>query len=182
MKKVIFISSNEGKLKYLKKYFNLPLENLKLDIPEIQSFNLKKIAENKARTAYAQIKKPVLVEDVSLEFKALANLPGPFIKWFLKSLGNDGLCRLLDGYKDRSAVAEVVFAFCDKSGVKFFSGRIEGEIAKTPKGKNGFGWDLIFIPKNYRKTWAEMTDDEKHETSMRKTALKKIKKYFSSLK
>ena len=59
----------------------------------------------------------------------------------------------------------------------FFKGRINGSIAKKPKGK-GFGWDPIFIPKNYNKTFGELTQEEKNKISMRAKAFKKFKKHF----
>jgi non-canonical purine NTP pyrophosphatase (RdgB/HAM1 family) len=117
-----------------------------------------------------------------LVFNALGGLPGPLIKWFYKVLGNDGLCKLLDNYENKNIIAEVAFAFCDEGGVKVFSGKMEGKISRKPKGSGGFGWDPIFIPKGCKKTWAEMTKKEKHDTSMRKIALWKMKEYFDSLK
>lgn len=178
MQKLTFITGNAGKAKYLSDYFHLPVDHVKLDLKEIQSLDLKEVVEDKARRAYEIVKGPVLVEDVSLTFKGLKSLPGPLIKWFLDTLGNEGLCRLLDGFVDRSAFAEVQFALCDENGVHTFSGSIEGSIADTPRGEMGFGWDPVFIPKGYEKTWAEMTDDEKHTTSMRKIALEKMTEFL----
>lgn len=179
MQKLTFITGNTGKAKYLGDYFHLPIEHMKLDLKEIQSVDLKEVVEDKARRAYDIVKSPVLVEDVSLTFKALKALPGPLIKWFLETLGNEGLCQLLNGFDNRDALAEVEFAICDESGVHTFSGSIEGSIANAPKGEMGFGWDPVFIPKGYRKTWAEMSDDEKHATSMRKIALEKMSTFLN---
>ena len=179
MQKLTFITGNPGKAKYLGDYFHLPVEHIKLDLKEIQSVDLKEVVEDKARRAYDIVKSPVLVEDVSLTFKALKALPGPLIKWFLETLGNEGLCQLLNGFDNRDALAEVEFAICDESGVHTFRGSIEGSIANTPKGEMGFGWDPVFIPKGYRKTWAEMSDDEKHATSMRKIALEKMSTFLN---
>ncbi len=181
MKKLTFITGNAGKAKYLSDYFHTPIEHIKLDLQEIQSLNLKEVVEDKAKRAYEIIKSPVLVEDVSLAFGGLKKLPGPLIKWFLETLGNDGICNLLNKFEDRSAFAEVCFAICDENGVKVFNGEMEGSIAIEPKGEKGFGWDPIFIPKGYQKTWAEMTDDEKHATSMRKIALEKMVKYLNNI-
>lgn len=178
MQKLTFITGNAGKARYLSDYFHLPVEHRKLDLPEIQSLDLKEIVEDKARRAFEIVKYSVLVEDVSLVFTGLGKLPGPFIKWFLETLGNDGLCRLLNVFDDRSARAEVEFAICDGAGVHTFGGMMEGTIAETPKGEMGFGWDPIFIPVGYAKTWAEMTDDEKHATSMRKIALEKMAEFL----
>lgn len=174
MQKLTFITGNAGKAKYLSDYFHFPVDHKGLDLHEIQSLNLREVVEDKARRAYEIVGAPVLVEDVSLTFSALGSLPGPLIKWFLESLGNDGIVRLLDGYEDRSALAQVEFAVCDASGVRTFGGHMEGSIAVRPRGVMGFGWDPIFIPRGYDKTWAQMSDDEKHATSMRRRALEKM--------
>lgn len=96
----------------------------------------------------------------------------------MDTLGSDGLCRLLDGFDNRDALVEVEFAICDESGAFAFSGSMEVSICKTPRGEMGFGWDPIFVPKGCDKTWAEMTDDEKHATSMRKLALEKMSAFI----
>ena len=178
VEKITFITGNEGKAKYLADYFDLPVEYVKFDLPEVQSLDLKTIIEDKAKKAFAIAKNPVLVEDVSLVFLALGKLPGPFIKWFLETLGNEGLCEMLNRHKTRDALAEVQFALCDANGVQIFSGVKEGSVSTEPRGDAGFGWDPIFIPKGYTKTWAEMTDQEKHKTSMRRIALEEMKKYL----
>ena len=178
MQRLTFITGNAGKAKYLSDYFHLPVEHVKLDLKEIQSVDLKEVVIDKAERAYAIVKSPVLVEDVSLTFKSLKALPGPLIKWFLETLGNKGLCELLDGFNDRGAVAEVEFALCDDAGVHTFGGKREGMIAEIPRGEAGFGWDPIFIPEGYDKTWGEMTPDEKHATSMRRIALEKLSEFM----
>ncbi|MDB5266225.1 MAG: non-canonical purine pyrophosphatase [Parcubacteria group bacterium] len=178
MSNLTFITGNEGKAKYLGDYFHLPVAHTKLDLKEIQSLDLEEVVKDKAKRAYEIVKSPVLVEDVSLVFKGMKSLPGPLIKWFLETLDNEGLCRLVDGLDTRDALAEVQFAICDESGVRIFSGSMEGIIANAPKGEMGFGWDPIFIPKGHEKTWAEMNDDEKHNTSMRKIALEKMFEYL----
>lgn len=178
MQTLTFITGNAGKARYLSDYFHLPVEHRKMDLPEIQSLDLKEVVEDKARRAFGMIRSPVLVEDVSLVFNALGKLPGPLIKWFFETLGNEGLCRLLDAFPDRSALAEVEFAICDDRKAHTFGGIMEGAIAETARGEMGFGWDPIFIPRGHAKTWAEMTDDEKHATSMRRIALEKMAEFL----
>ncbi len=178
MNTLTFITGNAGKAKYLSDYFHIPVDHKKLDLVEIQSLDLKEVVEDKAKRAYEIIKAPVIVEDVSLTFTGMKKLPGPLIKWFLETLGNDGLIGLVNGLDTRDALAEVEFAICDDNGVHTFGGSMEGTISNTPRGEMGFGWDPIFIPKGYDKTWAEMSDDEKHATSMRKIALEKMAEYL----
>ena len=175
---ITFITGNAAKAEQLARHLEFPVEHKKLDIPEIQSLDLKEVAEHKAREAYQQIRGPVLVEDTSLIFNALGKLPGPLIKWFLEELDNKGLCQLLDGYQDRTALAKVCFCFYDGSISQIFEGEIKGTIADAPKGERGFGWDPIFIPESKTKTWGEMDTEEQKETSMRRIALKKLEDYL----
>ena len=169
-----FITSNPAKVRLLSHYLDFPVIHTSIDLIEIQSLDLPTILEYKAREAYAQVRAPVLVEDTSLRFLALGQLPGPLIKWFLAELGTDGLCRLLDGYPDRAALAEVQYGLYDGHTFQAFAGAQPGSIAPAPRGSNGFGWDSIFIPAGQQKTWAEMTAEEARETSMRRIALQKL--------
>lgn len=178
MKRITFITGNAEKAAQLSRHLEYEVDHKKLDVHEIQSLDLEEVATHKAQEAYKLMGSPVLVEDTALTFKALGSLPGPLIKWFLESLGNDGMAKLLDGYEDRSVVAEVCFALCDENGVKVFNGETEGTVAPEPRGEKGFGWDPIFIPKGYELTWGEMDVDQQKETSMRRIALKKLQSYL----
>ena len=173
-----FVTSNPGKAQQLSRYLDFPVQHKKIDLIEIQSLDSAAIVEHKAQEAYKQVLSPVLVEDTSLQFLALGKLPGPLIKWFLVELGTNGLCKLLNESMERSALASVHFGLYDGQSFHVFAGTREGSIALTPRGSNGFGWDSIFIPSGHHKTWAEMTDDEGQETSMRTIALKKLETYL----
>ncbi len=176
-----FITSNPAKAKYLEEYFHMPIMHKKLELPEIQSLDLREVVEDKVRRAFSIVQTPVLVEDVSVTFSALKKLPGPLIKWFLETLGNEGLCKMLDGYPDRSALAEVMYAYYDGTELRVFHGSVEGIISKSPRGETKFGWDPVFIPKGHTdETWAEMSGDAKHATSMRKIALGSLAEFLLS--
>lgn len=181
MIELTFITGNAAKAEQLGRHLDHPVAHIKLDLPEIQSLDLKEIIAYKAKEAYKQVGGTVLVEDTALTFKALGKLPGPLIKWFLGELDNTGLCKLLDGYEDRSAVAECTFGLYDGDTLQVFDGRAAGSIAADPKGERGFGWDPIFIPEGHTKTWGEMDADEQKDTSMRRIALKKLEVYLRSL-
>lgn len=174
MKKLTFITGSSKKAEQLAFHFATPVEHIKLDLEEIQSLDIEAITVDKARRAYDIIQSPVLVEDVSLTFHALGRLPGPLVKWFLTSLGNEKMCHLLDSYEDRSATAEVCFCLYDEHGHHTFRGQIQGTIGLSPKGDAGFGFDPIFIPDGYDKSWGEMNLEEQADTSMRKIALDKL--------
>ena len=176
-----FITSNAGKAKYLKDHFSLPVEHRALDLPEIQSLDVFAVAKDKARRAYEIVGAPVLVEDVSLVFSGMKNtLPGPLIKWFFETYGNEGLCRFVDQLGDRSAHASVVFALCDQGGVHTFDASMGGTIVESPRGEAGFGWDPIFVQEGQSKTLAELTEAEKRATSIRRVALEKLVTFLNA--
>lgn len=181
MKNLTFITGNQAKADELSLHLGYNLNHQKLDLPEIQSLSLEEVTTEKANAAYTKLHSPVLVEDTSLEFEALNGLPGPLIKWFLQSIDNEGLLKILTPYENRSAKAEVCFALHNGNEVLLFKGSINGIISNEVKGTNGFGWDPIFIPNGETKTWAEMTSEEKKETSMRKEPLAKLKEYLATL-
>ncbi len=176
-----FITGNASKAEQLARHLEYPVTHKKLDLDEIQSLDIRKIVEHKVKEAHKHLGTPVLVEDTSLTFNALGNLPGPLIKWFLTELDNDGLCKLLHGYSDRSALAEVCFGYYDGKEISYFEAQMKGSISQSPRGDSGFGWDPVFIPEGHEKTWGEMTIDEQNETSMRRVALKKLEPFLKSL-
>jgi non-canonical purine NTP pyrophosphatase (RdgB/HAM1 family) len=180
MKPITFVTGNASKADQLARHLNYPIVHQKLDLAEIQSLDLKEIIEHKAKEAYRHIKKPLLVEDTSLTFIAMGKLPGPLIKWFLTELDNVGLCKILNGYDNRDALAEVCFGLYDGKKLDIFEGRMKGTIAEHPRGERGFGWDPIFIPEGQQKTWGEMSVGEQKETSMRRIALKKLEVFLKS--
>lgn len=146
----IFITGNQNKADYLARNLGIELEHQKIELDEIQSANPFEIIEHKVRQAYQIIQKPVLVEDVSLVFNTLNGLPGPFIKFFVESKdGLENLCRMLDGFDDRSAYASVIYGYFDGAELKIIDGRLDGTIASHPRGEGGYGWDKIFEPEGY---------------------------------
>lgn len=177
MKPITYITGNKHKLEHFLRYADFPVDHIDLDLVEIQSLDTDTIIEHKVKEAYAKIKKPVLIEDVSLTFHALGKLPGPLVKWFLDAIGTKGLCKLLDNYEDRSATAAVTFAFYDGEIIKIFTGETHGSIAHSPQG-DGFGWTPVFIPKGWNKSYGEMNLEEQKQTSMRRIAVEKLNNYF----
>jgi non-canonical purine NTP pyrophosphatase (RdgB/HAM1 family) len=179
---VIFITGNQGKADFLAKFLGHPVEHVKLDLEEIQSLDFHEVTEHKAKQAYQHIRKPVLVEDSGIIFKALGRLPGTLTKWIHDELGDEGLCRLLDNYANREAMGVVCFAYFDGKKMHFFDGEVHGKIPKKPRGDNWFGWDPIFIPDGSDKTYAEMEAGEMAEFGLRaKKVYPEIKKFLQSI-
>ena len=180
MTNVTFITGNQSKADYLSKYLDYPVDHVKLDLDEIQSTNLDEIVEHKVRQAYSKIKKPVIVEDVALEFSALGGLPGPFIKFFVEKVPLDVICSMIKSGTTRKATARCVFGYFDGKTLKLFEGHLDGEIAEVPKGNNGFGWDKIFIPKGYSVTRASLSKEDDQKTYLQIKPFAKLKEFLET--
>lgn len=167
------ITGNENKLKEVQAI--IPhVEQLHIDLPEIQEIDALKIIKSKLEEASKHHGGEFLVEDTSLYFESMDGLPGPLIKWFLQALGNDGLHSLVEKYGNTKAVAKTIFGYYkNKDDIEFVEGIVEGNIV-APRGEARFGWDPIFQPLGYSKTYAEMDPDEKNEMSHRRLALNKL--------
>ncbi|KAF8473840.1 inosine triphosphate pyrophosphatase-like protein [Kalaharituber pfeilii] len=180
-RKLLFITGNANKLRevrtILESTSSIELESRDLDLPELQG-SIEEVSTGKCKAAAEIVKGPVLVEDTALCFNALKGLPGPYIKWFMKGIGHEGLNNLLAAYEDKSAESVCTFAYCAGQGeeVKIFQGRTTGKIV-PPRGPGDFGWDAVFEYEG--QTYAEMDKDYKNQISHRGKALKKLADWFS---
>lgn len=182
-KTITFVTGNAKKLEEVRAImgskFPHVLLNKKLDLPEYQGTS-QEVCREKAREAFRQIRGPVLVEDTCLCFNAHGGLPGPYIKWYLDKLGVEGLPKLLAASADKSGYALCTFGYCEsESGeVEIFEGKTDGTIV-DPRGSRDFGWDPVFEPNGYDKTYAEIAKEEKNKISHRGRALDKVKDFFT---
>lgn len=140
-------------------------------MPEIQELDARKIVRAKLLAARIGRVGELLVDDTSLYLDCLGGLPGPLIKWFLKSLGGAGLYQVAESLGEFGAQARTWLGHVDEAGeMRFFEGAIPGRIV-APRGDRGFGWDAIFQPEGCQTTFAEMDDAEKNAISMRRLAI-----------
>lgn len=174
----VFVTSNENKLRQARAILDLPLPSTSLEVPEIQSLEVKEVITRKAEEAFRMLGKPVLVEDTGLYINSLNGFPGAMVKWVLEAVKNEGICRLLEGSKDRSAYAETGICLYDGRSVRTFFGRVDGKITEKPRGTLGFGWAPIFQPEGCATTYGEMTEEEKNRVSMRAKAFLELKRYL----
>lgn len=172
---LFFITGNKGKYEEVKSILG-NVEQLEMDLPEIQSINAHEIIKAKLLEAKKHGKGEYIVEDTSLYMDCLNGLPGPLIKWFLKTVGNDGLYKIADKMDDYGAEALTIVGYVKGGEIYFFEGSVKGKITE-PKG-TGFGWDPIFKPDGFEKTFGEMTKEEKNGISMRRKALNKLKDFI----
>lgn len=175
--KLNYITGNEGKFRETKMLIP-EVEQLNIDLPEIQEVDPKKIIEAKLTEARKTKKETFMVDDASFYLEAIPGLPGPLIKWFMKTIGNDGLFQIAKRFENFFAKAMLIVGYLDENGeIHYFEGEIKGKIVE-PRGENGFSWDAIFQPDGFEKTFAEMSTEEKNAISHRKIALEKLKEYL----
>lgn len=184
-KPITFVTGNAKKLREFQAIVgDSSILNAKIDLEEIQG-SIEEISMKKAVEASSKIDGPVLVEDTCLVFNALSkpgiDLPGPYIKWFVESLGIDKLTNMLDGFEDKSAKTVCTFAFCEKPGSKpiLFQGITEGVIVKPRFKGDIFGFDPIFQPDGFKETFGEMDLATKNSISHRYRALVKVKEFLA---
>ncbi len=144
------------------------------------------MARAKALAAAAALGRPVLVEDSGLEVFAWGGYPGPMTKWVTEGPeGPAGLAKMLDPWSDRRAAAVSALALAlarpgdGPEDVIVAVGRREGTLAREPRGSNGFGWDVIFVPERETRTWAEMSAEEKDADSHRSRAFAALRAALS---
>jgi non-canonical purine NTP pyrophosphatase (RdgB/HAM1 family) len=172
---IAFVTSNPGKAREAAHFLGRPVAAVALDLPEIQSLDFAEVARAKALAAAAALGRAVLVEDSGLEVAAWGGFPGPMTKWITAGPpGPEGLARMLEPFPDRSATAVSALALAKRGDrpekVLVAVGRKNGTLAASPRGTNGFGWDVIFVPEGRTLTWAEMSLEEKNRDSHRARA------------
>ena len=166
---LVFVTSRPEKAREAQR-LGFEIERLDLELPEPQALDPSQIVTEKARSAYAILSRPVLVEDSGLAIRAWGGFPGALVKWVEKSAGVQAIARMLDGFPDRSATAVCAIGYCDGGEVVTARGETRGTIAPEPRGAGGFGWDVLFVPEASERTFAEMSGEEKDRISHRRRA------------
>jgi len=198
MKKILELligTNNKGKYreirallpKYIKTYST---SDFKLKSPKEDGFTFEENSIIKSKYFSKKTKLICLADDSGLEIDILNKNPGIYsARWGGKNVDfNKAIKRVYrelskkdKNWKQKKIKARFVCALSiynfDKKIVSVV-GKIEGYISSEPKGKNGFGYDPIFIRKNKRKTFGEMKSSEKYRIDHRSIAFRKIKKFL----
>jgi len=173
---LFFASSNFHKFKEAKKIlenFGINLGFYKCELEEIQSNSLQEIAKNKAIQAFQKCKKPIIVEDDGLFIESLRGFPGPYSSYVFKTIGNEGILKLLK--QNRKAKFVSIISFYDNKNCESFESKLNGIISKKIIGV-GWGYDPIFIPSKSKETFAQLKN--KNKISHRFKALKKFSNWY----
>ena len=187
---LIFATSNQNKVleiqKILPKKFNIKsLKDLNYfeDVPENEN-TIEGNAVFKAKYIYKKFNINVFADDTGLEVEALNGEPGVHSARYAGTTRNSEknikkLLKNLKNIKNRNARFKTVIALIIDNKLHIFSGIVEGYILDSPKGNNGFGYDPIFCPNGFDKSFAELTLKEKNLISHRSLAMKKLIDFIS---
>jgi XTP/dITP diphosphohydrolase len=191
MKKICFATNNKHKLEEVK-HIVADFEIISLD--ELGCFDeleetqptLEGNSLQKASFIFDHYKIPCFADDTGLEVEALQGAPGVYSARYAgeqkKSNDNiDLLLKNLHGQANRRAQFRTVITVMGLGETKTFQGVIKGIITETKKGTDGFGYDPVFQPEGYTKTFAEMTMTEKNKVSHRALAVEKLVAFLKDI-
>lgn len=163
---ILFVTSNKGKVEWAKdrlKKFNIELIQKSISLEEPRCIAVEDIAAFKAQKVAETVKEPFIIEDSSFCIETLNNFPATHINLVLKTIGINGICKLMKDEPNRNVNFKSALIFKDGNTQKIFICNDGGILADSPRGNNLHNFnDLfrIFIPKGFNKTLAEMSDLE----------------------
>lgn len=184
MKKIKFITSNKHKVAeigLILKDYDVELEQVNIDYPENKEDSVEEVAKKAAKNLAEELGDSVIVEDTGIFFNAYNNFPGAHPKFIMDTIGFEGIFRLLEG-KDRSFKCETVIAYCEPSGEPIlFIGEMTGEVINevVNLGADTMPYNHILVPAGWKKTVAEMNEEEKASVLQRAKAAHKLGEYLS---
>ncbi|MCX7697634.1 MAG: RdgB/HAM1 family non-canonical purine NTP pyrophosphatase [Bacteroidales bacterium] len=188
--KLIFVTNNFHKLEEAWEILKdcqievLSLKDIGLEVPiEETGDTFDQNAMIKAQTIYQLVGLDCFADDSGLEVMALNNEPGVWSSCYAGEEGNSDkniskLLRRLEGIENRKARFVTVICFIWRGNSYFFKGEVYGQIIRERRGKGGFGYDSVFVPEGYDRTFAEMTMEEKNNISHRKKALMAMRTFI----
>ncbi len=185
--KLYFLTNNKHKYSEILDIFNKVKTQIRIEMYsypntklEIQAENLEEIVKFAVKYARKKGLDNFFIEDSGLFIEALKGFPGPFSSYVFKTIGIPGILRLLENETNRKAFFKSVIGLCLNGKTYIFTGVVKGRISEIPRGKHGFGFDPIFIPNGFSKTFAEMTLKEKNTVSHRSRAAKKMLNFLQN--
>ncbi len=168
----MLVTSNRGKYEEYRMMFEaegIGLELNMMSYPEEQLDSIEKVAERSAYYLTGIVGPDFFIDDSGLFIESLGGFPGVYSSYVKRTIGNEGILKLMKGVENRKAEFRTCIAFYNGK-LNLFTGRVSGSISEEQRGKGGFGFDPIFIPDGLDRTYAEMTTAEKNSISHRAVA------------
>jgi XTP/dITP diphosphohydrolase len=181
IKQVYFVSSNSNKYREIEPILSqhgIISRYVKISLKEIQSESIYQIAKAKSTSAFEYLQKAVIIEDDGFYISSLKGFPAQYSSFVYKTLGNQGLLKLMENETDRRAYFLSVIVYNDGLILKTFTGKIEGTLSRSATN-GGWGFDPIFVPKHTSKTYGELSQlNRKFVFSHRYKSIEKFSKWY----
>jgi XTP/dITP diphosphohydrolase len=177
---VTFVSRNPGKVREIRdvlRPYGVDVRWTRRTLPEPQAPSLHEVVRSKLE-AVRDLPGLVLVEDSGLFIPSLHGFPGVYSAHFLETWGFDPMFELLRT-RSRRAYFQTVAGLRQGRLVRTFTGEVHGTIAPRARGKGGFGYDPIFIPRGWDRTFAEVPAESKNAISHRARAVRQVGAYLA---
>jgi len=151
------------------------VEHIKTKYPEIQAETLEETLAPALEWLMERYGRPLFIDDSGLFVDALKGFPGVYSSYVFKTVGCDGILRLMSGVVERGARFECCIGFLEPGGEPFMvKGVAHGTISHEAAGSGGFGYDPIFVPEGDTRTYAQIDVAEKNTMSHRGRAMAKF--------
>ena len=191
-RKLVFATNNAHKLEEVAAILGDQVELLSLndigcqaDIPETAE-TLEGNALLKSSYIYKNYHLDCFADDTGLEVETLNGAPGVYSARYAGGEGHDAQANMLkllhelDGKENRTAQFRTAISLILDGKEYLFEGVIKGEIIKEKRGDSGFGYDPVFMPEGYDRTFAELGNDIKNQISHRALAVQKLCEFLQS--
>ena len=178
MAELQIITSNNGKLREFKEIFGdskyVPVQN-NIDYPEIQASSLEEVVDFGLDWLQKTTKPPFVIDDSGVFIDFFNGFPGIYTRYVYDTIGLAGVLRQMEGVDDRACTFRCVLGLLTESGEKEkFVGECSGILINELRGDGGCGYDPIFIPEGFDKTFAELSSEQKNSISHRGKAMRKL--------
>ena len=193
MEQLLFVTHNAHKSEEVKaivgnnfEVVNLSEINFHEEIPETGN-TFKANALQKAKYLHDRLNCNCFADDTGLEVEALNGEPGVYSARYAGEPSNsqrniEKLLENLKGVENRKAQFTTVIAVILNDKTYFFEGAVHGKIIDCQRGEGGFGYDSVFIPDGYDKTFAELPAEVKNSISHRAVAMQRFKEFINNMK
>ncbi len=185
-----FVTENVHKYDEVSKLFhkeslNFQLKQCKLKTVEIQANSNRDVVIYKLNSVKDKISGSFFIEDAGFYVdEPLKGFPGVYSSYVFKTIGNEGILKLIDNFEETKAhfLAIIAFYFKPEDEIFLFEGVVNGKVSNKIRGTQGFGFDPIFIPYEMPdKTFGELTTEEKNHISHRGKALAQLISFLKEL-
>ncbi|MEM2740122.1 MAG: XTP/dITP diphosphatase [Candidatus Bathyarchaeia archaeon] len=181
MRSITFATGNPKKAEEVQRIlrpYGIEVDIARVRKIEVQDESIERIAAFSARMLSKRIGKPLIVEDTGLFIDALKGFPGPYSAYIYRTIGLAGILKLMEGIDNRGATFKCVVAYCEPGGRPIvFKGEVKGCIAYEVRGDAGWGYDPIFRPEGFSRTYAEL-GVYKDEVSHRAEAFREFARWY----